>query len=770
MEYSKSFSSRHRAKPFNRMAVAAGVALALGAGLAQAAPTMQARLSPDMINMRVSGGLVTVVLTASSGDLSTCSLSNLHIGTASPAYVAPSSDRKSYVLSFNKNDLASLLPGFDSAPVIVTGTLQCNGESSAMIAHATARVLKSTTVQSRVKPLLAVGGSSFKDLNGNGRLDPYEDWRLPVGQRVDDLLSRMTLAEKAGLMNITSANTANNNDFIQNRNIRFLILRENPQAGDLATRMNALQSVAEQTRLGIPLMITSNPLNTLGGGNAVFEPGGGPGQFSVWPGTLGLAATNDPQVIRDFAAISRAEWRNAGIRRMYGMQIDLVTEPRWTRNRTTFTESPQWAATIARSLVQGYQGTSVGPDSVAEVMKHFPGDGSVNKGLDPHFAEGQFSVYPTAGSLLNYQIAPFKAAVDAGVSGIMPYYCAPNNELSPAVQLPADWWFSPTQQFEQVGGAYNTALLTKLLRGQMGFQGTINSDSGILSNTAWGVPDLSLAQRWAKTVKAGINIVSDNNDPSGLIAAVNQGLLTEGELSSPVRHLLTDLFNLGLFENPYTDPVQAQAIANSAASQMVADDAHRKSLVLLRNDHQLLPIKSSINLYVEVMASGAAAATQTAGVKALLASDPTIHVVDSPAQANAALLWLYPTATELADKSAVTIELSSITGVDPDRVRAIEAAVPTILAINFANPWVIDPVESGAAAVVGTFDVKAQALIDLIHGRFTPSGKLPFSIPKNEAAVEAQAPDVPGYLENFDYVYRNGANDRYVFGFGKTAF
>ncbi len=770
MKLSKTFPSRARAKHFQRKAIAASLACALGAGLAQAAPTMTARITPEAINMRVSGGLVTVVLTADSGDLSTCKLSNLHIGTAAPAYVAQSSDRKSWVLSFNKNDLVPLLPAFDSAPVIVTGTMLCNGETSAMIAHATARVLKSTVVQARAKPLLTVGGNTFKDLNGNGRLDPYEDWRLPVAQRVEDLLSRMTLAEKAGLMNITSANTATNNDLIQNRNIRFLILRENPQAGDLANRMNGLQAVAEQTRLGIPLMITSNPLNTLGGGNAVFEPGGGPGQFSVWPGTLGLAATNDPQVIRDFAAISRTEWRNAGIRRMYGMQVDLVTEPRWTRNRTTFTESPQWAATITRALVQGYQGSSVGPDSVAEVIKHFPGDGSVNKGLDPHFAEGQFSVYPTAGSLLNYQIVPFQAAVDAGVSGIMPYYCAPNNALSPAAQLPAEWWFSPTQQFEPVGGAYNTTLLTRLLRGQMGFTGTINSDSGILNSTAWGVPDLSLEQRWAKTVKAGINIVSDNNDPSGLIAAVNEGLLTEGELAAPVRHLLTDLFDLGLFENPYTDPVQAQAIANSSSSQMVADEAHRKSLVLLRNDHALLPITSSVNLYVEVMASGAAAATQTAGVKALLASDPTIHVVDSPALANAALLWLYPTATELADKSAVSIELTPLTGIDADRVKAIEATVPTILAINFANPWVIDPVERGAAAVVGTFDVKAQALIDLIHGRFKPSGKLPFSIPKNEAAVEAQASDVPGYLENFDYVYRNGANDRYAFGFGKTAF
>ena len=748
--------------------VSLALVLATPFAAAQSLPTVQARFSSDTIDLRIPG-IVTVTLTATTGDLAGCTLSNLRIGTAAPIIVAPSADRRLYKVAFNKSDLTALLPGFDSAPAIVTGNLLCNGSSSLMMAHANARVLKANVVQARVKPILTLAGNTFKDLNSNGQLDAYEDWRLPVAQRVEDLLSRMTLAEKAGLMNALSySEGATNSNNILNQHIRYLILRQRPAIAQLATNLNNAQTQAEGTRLGIPLVITSNPLNTLGGGNAVFEPGGGPGQFSVWPGTLGLAATNNIQLIRDFADITRVEWRNAGIRRMYGMQVDLITEPRWTRNRTTFTESPQWAAAITRAMVLGYQGPSVGFDSVAEVIKHFPGDGAVLRGKDPHDDVGQFAVYPTTGSLFTYQVPAFQAAVDAGVSAIMPYYNAQNNALSPVPQIPSDWWVSPAQQFEEVGGAFSTQILTKLLRERMGFKGVINTDSGILTNRAWGVQSLTLEQRWAKAVKAGSNILSETVSPAGLLGAVNQGLLSEAELAPSVRQLLTEIFNLGLFENPYVDPATAQQIANSAASQAVADEAHRQSIVLMRNDRDLLPLESPVKLYVEVFTAGAGAATQTAALKALFANDPLVTIVNDVAQANAAFVWLYPSEQELAQE--VNIDLGTATGINVARVQQIEAAVPTILAVNFSNPWPINAVEPAAAAVIGTFDVKAQAVIDLVRGRFLPSGKLPVSVPASNAAVQANASDVPGYAESFDYVYRNAVNDRYVFGFGLSDF
>jgi len=168
--------------------------------------------------------------------------------------------------------------------------------------------------------------------------------------------------------------------------------------------------------------------------------------------------------------------------------------------------------------------------------------------------------------------------------------------------------------------------------------------------------------------------------------------------------------------------------------------------------------------------SGNAAATQTASLKALFANDPIVHIVDNLAQANAALLWLFPNQVELADKSRIDIALSTRTGIDVAHVQQIEAAVPTVLAVNLATAWVMDNVEPSAAAVIGTYDVSAQALIDLVRGRFEPRGKLVMSIPKNQAAIDNNAVDVPGYLESFDYTYKNEVGDSYIFGFGKTSF
>ena len=275
--------------------------------------------------------------------------------------------------------------------------------------------------------------------------------------------------------------------------------------------------------------------------------------------------------------------------------------------------------------------------------------------------------------------------------------------------------------------------------------------------------------------------------------------------------LLTEIFQLGLFENPYTDPDSAQRIANSPASAARADEAHRKSIVLLRNDRKLLPLTGARKIYVEVMAGQAAAAARggagtrgggrarwssgrsgqaanarcagrrggpgesrrggatlnvTAALKALFAKDPSVQVVDSLEQADVALLWLRPSVYQRPEHDYADIALEPAHGYRRRQGEKIEAAKPTVLVINFINPWVINEVEPGAAALLATFDVKAEALLDVVRGRFRPTGKLPLTIPADQAAVDRNAPDVPGYAETFDYAYTNRAKDRYVFGFG----
>jgi beta-glucosidase len=664
---------------------------------------------------------------------------------------------------------------------------------------------KQPRIDARAAAMLKVGDLSFKDLNRSGALDPYEDWRLPAEKRAADLLSKMTLEEKAGLMQITSFNAGALEDYLLQRHIRYLILRDNLPARELAARANRSQEIAERSRLGIPIVFTSNPRNHVRD-NLVYEEAEAAGEFSSWPGTLGLAATNDLKLIRAFAEIARAEWRASGIQKCYGYQVEVATEPRWYRSQSTFGESPKLNAEIAREVVLGFQGAALGADSVAQTIKHFPGDGAVDKGLDPHSSWGQWAVYPTPGSFFKYQLPPFQAAVDAGTSSIMSYYNNPSNKNS-AEQLPKEWWASGTQQFEEVAGAYNTAILTKLLRGRMGFKGYVNTDSGVLTNNAFGVENLTTPQRFAKAVKAGVALFSDNNNPQGLLEAVRGRLLEESDLDRHVALLLKEMCQLGLFENPYTDPEAAQRIASSPVSAARADEAHRKSIVLLRNDRKLLPIKSATKLYVEVMAGqgqgfggrgggrgrgpaggpgtrggegagnppaaagrggrgGAAPVNGTASLKALLAKDPSVQVVDSIDGADAALLWLRPVVYQRPEHDYADIALSPLTGVDVARVKQIEAAKPTVLVINMINPWMIDEVEPGAAAVLATFDVKAEALLDVVRGRFNPTGRLPFTIPADRAAVEKNAPDVPGYAESFEYAYSNRAKHKYLYSFG----
>jgi beta-glucosidase len=405
---------------------------------------------------------------------------------------------------------------------------------------------------------------------------------------------------------------------------------------------------------------------------------------------------------------------------------------------------------------------------VAQTVKHFPGDGPVDRGWDPHDERGQYALYPTPGSLYDYQLPPFAAAIEAGSSSVMSYYNVPSNEGS-AEQLPRDLWYSETQQFEEIAGAYSTQFLQGVL-GDLGFEGYVNTDSGQLTDRAWGAQELSMPERYAKAVTAGSALISDENDPAPLIEAVQTGLLSERDLDPKVALLLEEIFTLGLFENPYVDPAEADIIADDTANQAVADDAHRQSVTLLRNDSGQLPIGDDrvdeTRLFVEVV-TRSGAATQTQQLKDLIAAtDDDIVLVDTLEEATEALVVVRPNVNDTGGEEPNDIDLSPATGVNVDRVNEIQQAVPTILAVNAVFPWILDEIEPGAASVVATFDIKMDALIDVIRGRFNPVGELPLTLPADQAAVDANAPDVPGYAEQFDYAYVNEAGDAYEFGFG----
>lgn len=647
--------------------------------------------------------------------------------------------------------------------------------------------LPSKAQQKSVQPLLGyrsvsileVDGYRFKDLDRNGSLDAYEDWRLSPEARAKDLVGRMTVEQKAGFMLISTTRLENDwsferprnreavtsgfneNDLVDSLNLftkkplpypimqaagttkgvtgfhlRHFILRANVSARIIAEWSNRLQALCEAQPLGIPAIVASNPRNHI---TRDASPGLSVGRtgFTAWPGELGLSATRDLRLVRDFADMARREWRAVGLRKGYMYMADLATEPRWQRIEGTFGEDAEWAARMMTEVVQGFQGPRLGPSSVALTTKHFPGGGATEGGHDPHFTWGRNEVFP--GGMFRNNLIPFRAAIRAGTSAIMPYYSIPNGT-----------------PYEKVAYAYNKGVLQDLLRGELGFDGIINSDTGPIEMMPWGAEHLSIEQRYQKTLQAGVNIYSGTADPAKLLATIRSGMVDMSLVDGSVYRLLLEKFRLGLFEDPYVDVDTAVATVGSPEFGRRADEAFRKSIVLLRNDKASLPLQVGTKVYFERLTAArpAANAEPPRGAEGV---PQGIRLVDTPEEADRIVLWLVPGAKSLFDADSTPLRLSlSANRIDVERVRRLTAIRPTTLVVNYTSPWVIDEVYSPASraripSVLATFGCTTDALWDVLTGRFPPVGRMPFSTPVSEDAAARQLSDVPGYLEPKGY-------------------
>jgi beta-glucosidase len=627
----------------------------------------------------------------------------------------------------------------------------------------------------RTAALLEIEEFKFKDLNKNGTLDPYEDWRLPVDQRINDLIAQMTLEEKVGFMLISTTRLAgdfafqpgapkgeitsgfNEEDLIQpnnmftrqpletplmsasgttkgvkERHLRHFILRANTNAEIMAEWSNNLQALCEDTRLGIPAIVASNPRNHITM-DAAIGLSQGATVFSRWPGELGLSATKDLELVRKFADIARQEWASVGIRKGYQYMADLATEPRWQRNEGTFGEDADWAAAMMREVVLGFQGEKLGLGSVALTTKHFPGGGPQVEGQDPHFDFGKDQHYP--GGMFDYHLKPFQAAIDAGTSAIMPYYAKPIGT-----------------EYEEVAFAYNKGIIKDLLRDKMGFRGIINSDTGPIEMQPWGMEKYSIEERYGKAIEAGVDLFSGTGDPTQLMAAVTMGYVTEERINESIFRLLKEKFDLGLFENPYVDVEQAKKLVGNPEFQEAGDLAMRKSIVLLKNDQQLLPLKPKTKVYFETYFQKS---KDTPPSIPFTSSDPSweFELVATQEEADLVVLWLNPHFNSLfsSDGSEIDVRLSK-NKVDIDYVNGVLSKKPTVTVINFTNPWVISEIEGeGLHTVVATFGTTPEAILDVLAGKVNPSGKLPFTIPVSVEAVKSNLSDVPGLQEKEGY-------------------
>ncbi len=631
----------------------------------------------------------------------------------------------------------------------------------------------------RTAPLLKQGSLNFKDLNKNGRLDRYEDWRLSVEERSRDLLARMSLDEKVGFMLISTTRLKNDQSFqaptgkepitsdfneedlvattnmftrkplptpvmnaagttkaVRQYHLRHFILRANVSARTTAEWANKLQALCESDGLGIPAIVASNPRNHITK-DASIGLSVGKTAFSTWPGELGLSATRDLKLVREFADIARQEWAAVGLRKGYMYMADLATEPRWQRIEGTFGEDANWVAQMMTEIVRGFQGETLNPTSVALTIKHFPGGGAGEGGQDPHFDWGKYERFP--GGLFANNLIPFKAAINAGTSAIMPYYSVPLDT-----------------QYEKIAYAYNKGVIHDLLRKELGFDGIINSDTGPIEMMPWGAEHLSIAERYKRTLEAGVNLYSGTANPTELLNVARSGAVDLKLIDESVRRLLREKFRLGLFENPYVDEAAADQLVGNARFQERANAAMRKSIVLLRNEGRTLPLAPKTKVYFESYYRANANANPSV-VFADKAGQHNLTFVNTPAEADVVVVWITPGAKSLfaSDGSPIHLSLSK-NGVDVAHINQLSAGKPTILAINYTNPWVIDEVYQDTTrttikGVIATFGTTTDALLDIISGKVGPTGKMPFSTPVSEAAVQNQKPDVPGYREGTGY-------------------
>lgn len=627
--------------------------------------------------------------------------------------------------------------------------------------------------------ILKKGGFEFKDLNKNGKLDKYEDWRLPVETRINDLITKMTIEEKVGFMLISttrlkgdggfdrnapkeeitsgfneSDQTQNMNMFtrkplpypmmmaagttrgVEQSNLRHFILRANTSAKIMAEWSNNLQALCESTRLGIPAIVASNPRNHVTV-DASIGLSMGTTTFSKWPGELGLAAMRDLKLTREFAEIAAKEWTSVGIRKGYQYMADLATEPRWQRVEGTFGEDADLAAAMTREIVLGFQGEKLGLGSVALTTKHFPGGGPQVNGLDPHFEWGQDQHYP--GKMFDYHLKPFQAAIDAGTSAIMPYYAKPIGT-----------------EYEAIAFSYNKAIIKDLLRSKMGFKGIINSDTGPIEMMPWGVENLSIVERYQKALECGVDIFSGSADPTLLLETVQKGLVTESRINESVARLLKEKFDLGLFENPYVDVATAEKTVGNAEFQKQADVALRKSIVLLRNEAKLLPLASKTKVYFESYYDDGRTKTPATVIKPET-NNWNLEFVTSREEADVVLLWLTPSGGSLFNSTDAPSELQlSKNKIDVARVNETTYHKPTVLIINYTSPWVIDEIDNpNVKTVLAAFGTTYEAVLDVVSGVFNPSGKMPFSTPVSRKAVLENKSDVPGHLEKKGYALFN---------------
>ncbi|MGC6327914.1 glycoside hydrolase family 3 protein [Rhizorhabdus sp. FW153] len=619
-------------------------------------------------------------------------------------------------------------------------------------------------LDSRHAPVIEQDGLRFRDLNRDGQVNPYENWRLEPVARAADLVARMTLAEKAGTMmhgsipgigNFVGFSTEGYDvslfrPDVTERNVTSFITRLAVGPRRMAEENNKLQEIAEGARLGIPLTISTDPRHHFQFVLGASSMGVG---YSQWPETLGFGALRDTKLMKRFAEVARKEYRATGIHQALSPQADLFTEPRWARGTGTFGSDPQVVRDLVAAYVEGFQGSPKGlqPDGVLTVVKHWVGYGATPEGWDGHNRYGRFA--KATNKSFSAHVKAFDGAFRVNVAGVMPTY-----SIIQGVSVSG-------RPLEQVGAGFNAQLLQDKLRKEKRFDGIILSDWAITNDCKaecvsptkpqgpesiampWGVENLSELERFAKGINAGIDQFGGVTDAGIIVEAVNKGLVKEALLDAAAKRVLVTKFQMGLFENPYVDPDAAAQSVGAAQANDEGFAAQAASQVLLKNDG-IFPLKAGTRVWLKDVDADAARARG-------------LVVVDKPEEADVALVRLgtpseRPHPFHFFGRRQNEGRLDFRAGdAGHDLVKDLSGKTRVALALFADRPAVLGPVDSMSSAILVNFGVSDAALLDVATGRLSARGRLPFELPSSMAAVEAQDPAVPDDSE--EPLYRAGA-------------
>ena len=695
-------------------------------------------------------------------------------------------------------------------------------------------------------------GFAFKNLSGAAELLPYEDWRLPNEVRAGDLARRLSPEQIAGLMlwsphqmvpfvpglpfkghyegrdfvpGVTdpAALTDEQKKYVSEENLRNFLLVVTESAETAARWNNSLQTLAERSALGIPVCISTDPRHAAGKRGAEFSGTGR--EVSRWPEGLGMAATFDVQLMKEFARVIAREYRALGITQALGPQIDLATDPRWMRLEDTMGANTGMVTAFARAYCDGLQTTEGaedgwGKDSVAAMVKHWPGGGTGESGRDAHYAYGKFAVYP--GGRFEEHMRPFTEGAFCLEDGtrkaaaVMPYYTVS--------------WNQDQKYGENVGNSYSKYIIEDLLRKGQQYDGVVCTDWGITDDPlgdvggfgtrAHGVEHLSEPERYLRILSNGVDMFGGCSRKEPILQAYALGCSRYGEeamrkrMEQSAARILTLMFRVGLFENPYLDPEESAKTVGAPEFVKAGLEAQRRSVVLLKNKGSVLPLKKGTKIYVPGRHLDAhytffRSVQPAVDLEPLTGQDVEGYftLVSSPEEADAAVVFAEsplcdcytqedlekggngylpitlqyrPYRAEAArehsiacgdfrendcDRTYKNKENTPYNSADLDNILSAREAMgekPVIVVLQLHNPAVVAEFEQQADGILAHFGVENKVMMEILSGEAEPGGRLPMLLPASMETVERHCEDVGDDME----AYVDEAGNRYDYGFG----